>query len=71
MRVYNFNMYVLKAPDRSNVSEKNLSSVRENRTEETTRLIITPKRHLSQVKVCVILQDYEYFFIYIYLFNNK
>ncbi|TGZ37603.1 DNA topoisomerase 2-binding protein 1 [Temnothorax longispinosus] len=41
------------APDRSNISEPNLSSVRENRTgvEETTpRIIITPKRHLSQIK---------------------
>lgn len=52
-------MYVLKAPERSNISEANLSNVRENRTgsEEITtpRTIITPKRYLSQVKVCIIL----------------
>lgn len=42
------------APERSNISEANLSNVRENRTgsEEITtpRTIITPKRYLSQVK---------------------
>ncbi|XP_011866675.1 PREDICTED: DNA topoisomerase 2-binding protein 1 isoform X2 [Vollenhovia emeryi] len=43
------------ALDRSSISETNPSSVRENRTvqkaqEISTRNIITPKRHLSQVK---------------------
>lgn len=51
---------MLKAPDRPNISETNLLSVRENRIgseEITPRIIITPKRYLSQVKVCIILQD--------------
>lgn len=52
-------MYVLKAPERSDVSETNLSNVREQRTEEqksteeTAPRIITPKHHLSQIKVCI------------------
>lgn len=49
-------MHVLKAPHRSNIAgEANLLSFHENRTEETTpRNILTPKRHLSQVKVYII-----------------
>jgi len=58
-------LYVLKASDRnhqeSNITSKTnfLSVCSENKiasTEETTpRIIITPKRHLSQIKVCIIL----------------
>jgi len=56
-------LYVLKAPDRNHqktniTSKTNLLSVCEDKigsTEETTpRIIITPKRHLSQIKVCII-----------------
>lgn len=80
--VYNFNIlyiiliYVLKASDISNTTNETIhkqtpSSVDENRTnlpeEITTRTILTPKRHLPQVKVFAILYILIFHFISIIL----
>ena len=76
MLVYNFNICVLKAPVRT-TSDANLSVAGENRpnpAEEITSRMITPIRHLSQVKVCMYVCTYYYkirliiFFIYKYTF---